>query len=51
MVYNAERMEENAWSSKCRTLKVLSGSFPREKPRKTWDRVIKSNLKGTSTRT
>ena len=33
MVYNLERMEENPWSSKYRTLKV-GCSFLRERPGK-----------------
>ena len=37
-------MEENVWSSKCRTFKV-SSSFPRGRPRKTWIGVIKIDLK------
>ena len=37
-------MEESARSSKCRTFKV-SGSFPRGRPRKTWNEVIQSDLK------
>ena len=37
-------MEENAWSSKCRTFKV-SGSFPRGRPRKTWNELIRIDLK------
>ena len=39
-----ERVKESAWPSKCRTFKV-SDSFPRGRPRKTWNEVIKSNLK------
>ena len=39
-----KKMEESAWSSKCRTLKV-SNSFPRGRPRKTWKEVIRSALK------
>ena len=39
-----ERMEESAQSCKCRTFKV-SGSFLKEQPRKTWNEVIRSELK------
>ena len=39
-----ERMENSAWSSNCGILKV-SGSFPRERPRKTWNEVIICDLK------
>ena len=39
-----ERIEENTWSRKCRTFKV-SGNFPRGQPRKTWNGVIRSDLK------
>ena len=44
MFGNLERMEETAWSSKYRTFKV-SRSFSRGRPRKTWDEVIRSDLK------
>ena len=37
-------MEESAWSSTCKTCTV-SGSFPRERSRKTWSEVIRSDLK------
>ena len=37
-------MEESAWSSVCRTFKV-SGSFPEGRPTKTWNEVIRSDLK------
>ena len=37
-------MEESAWYSKCRTFKV-SGCFPRKGLWKTWNEVIRSNLK------
>ena len=39
-----ERMEENAWSIKCRNVRV-SESFPRGRSRKTWNEVIRSDLK------
>ena len=39
-----KRMEESTWSSKCRTFNV-SGSFSRGRPRKTWNEVIRSDLK------
>ena len=39
-----ERGEETTWSSKCRTFKV-SGSFYRRQPWKTWNLLIRSNLK------
>ena len=38
-----ERIEESAWS-KCRTFKVTS-SFLRERPRKTWNQIIRIDLK------
>ena len=31
-----EKMEESSWSSKCGTSKVID-SFPRGRPRKTWN--------------
>ena len=37
-------MEQSAWSNKCRTFKVNS-SLPRGQPRKTWNEVIRSDLK------
>ena len=43
-----ERMEGSAWSSKCRTFKII-GSFPRGQPRKTdenrQNEVIRSDMK------
>ena len=39
-------MEESAWSSKSRTFKV-SGNIPSRQGKKTWNQVIKSNLKKT----
>ena len=39
-----ERTEQNAWSSKCRTFKAR-GSFPRGRARKTWNEIIRSDLK------
>ena len=39
-----ERIEECAEFTKCRTFKV-SGSFPRARPRKTWNEVIRSDLR------
>ena len=36
-------MEESAWSNTCRTFKV-SGSLPRERPKKTWNEEIRSDL-------
>ena len=39
-----ERMEKNAWSSNCRIFKV-SDSFPRRLLRKTWNEVIRGDLK------
>ena len=37
-------MEENVWSSKCRTF-MVKHSFPIGQPRKTWNEVIRSHLK------
>ena len=46
-----EKEKESAWFSIYSTLK-LSGSFSRERPRKSWNEVIKSDLKkGNSTKT
>ena len=39
-----ERMEDSGFSSKCRTFKI-SGSFPRRWPRKTWNEVVRVDLK------
>ena len=39
-----ERMEESAWSSKCKTFEV-SGIFPRGRPRKTWHEIVKKDPK------
>lgn len=39
-----ERVEENAWSSECKTFKVTR-SFAREQPRKIWKNVIRNGLK------
>ena len=36
-------MEESAWSIKCRTFKV-SGNFPKGRPMKTWNEVIRSDM-------
>ena len=41
---HGKRVDKSAWSSKYRNFKV-SGSFPREWPRKIWNKVIRSNLK------
>ena len=39
-------MEENVlFDKKCRTFKVI-GSFARGKSEKTWDEIIRSNVKG-----
>ena len=40
----SSRMEEGAWSRKCRIFKV-SGSFSSGRSRKTWNGAIRSNLK------
>ena len=40
----SERMEESAWSSKCRIFKI-SCSFLRRRPKETWNDVIRSGLK------
>ena len=37
-------MDETSWSSKRRIFKV-SCSFPRERLRKTWNEVIRSDMK------
>ena len=37
-------MEESAWCNKCRNFKV-SGSFPRGRPSKTWNEVIRSGAR------
>ena len=37
-------MEESSWSVKRGTFKI-SGSLPRGRPKKTWNKVIKSDLK------
>ena len=37
-------MKESVWSSKCKTFNV-SGSYPRERPRRTWNEVIRNDLK------
>lgn len=39
-----EKMEESAWSSKCRIFKI-SCSFLRRRPKETWNDVIRSGLK------
>ena len=39
-------MEESGWSSNCRTFEVTSSS-PRGRPKKTWNKVIRSYLKET----
>ena len=44
MVWSSRNMKESAWSSKCRTFRVTD-SFPRRWPRKTWNKVIRSDLK------
>ena len=39
-------VEENVlFDKKCRTFKVI-GSFARGKPEKTWNEIIRSNVKG-----
>lgn len=43
---NLEIMEESGWSSNCRTFEVTSSS-PRGRPKKTWNKVIRSYLKET----
>ena len=37
-------MEESVWSNKCGNIKVTS-NFVRGRPRKEWNKVIKSDLK------
>ena len=40
-------MEDNVlFDNKCRTLKII-GSFARGKSRKTWNEIIRSDVKGT----
>ena len=40
-------MGENVlFVNKCRTFKII-GSFPREISRKTWNEIIRSDVKGT----
>ena len=40
-------MEENVlFDNKCRIFKII-GSFPRGKSRKTWNEIIRSDVKGT----
>ena len=39
-----ERMEEDNWVSKCRDL-VVPGTKPRGRPRKTWQEVIRTDLR------
>ena len=40
-------MGENVlFDNKCRTFKII-GSFPREISRKTWNEIIRSDVKGT----
>ena len=40
-------MEENVLSdNKCRTFQII-GRFAREKSRKTWNEIIRSDVKGT----
>ena len=41
---NLKRMEESAFSSKCRSLKV-GGSFSRGLLKKTWSEVVRSDPK------
>ena len=41
-----EIIEDSAWSSKCRNIKVCI-SFPIGRPRKTWNEVIRSDVKET----
>ena len=43
-----EKMRESAWSSKCRTFNV-SGSYPRGRPSKTWNEVIRNDMKQSKT--
>ena len=38
-----ERMEDNNWVSKCRTMQV-DGQRSRGRPRKTWDEMITNDL-------
>lgn len=42
-----ERMKENGWSSKCRIIEN-SGSFSRVQPRRTWNDIIRKDLKDGS---
>ena len=40
-------MEDNVlFDNKCRIFKII-GSFPRGKSRKTWNEIIRSDVKGT----
>ena len=39
-----ERMDKKFWGSRCRAVEV-SGSVGREKPKKTWEEVIKMDLR------
>lgn len=42
---------KSSWSSKFKIQGKFSGSFPKGKPRKKWDEVIRKDLKGKSART
>lgn len=42
-----ERMEEDNWVSKCRGM-VVEGTKPRGRPRKTWQEVIRADLRQKS---
>lgn len=39
-----KKVEEDAWCSKCKAF-MFSGSFPVGQARKTWNDVIRSDLK------
>ena len=39
-----ERMDKSFWVSRCRAVEV-SGSAGRGKPKKTWEKVIKMDLR------
>ena len=41
---HVERMDKNAWASRCRTIKV-TGTTGRGRPKKTWEEVIRIDLK------
>ena len=41
---HVERMDKNAWASRCRTIKV-TGTTGRGRLKKTWEEVIRNDLK------